>query len=147
MNMACDERSHRRQTNLPSCRYATDKGFLLLQSDRTISSSCSNDTSLSNSLSSLYIWDLEHLHRVRYMAYQMVRDMAYNEVRSALVVMSSNSRTLDRVCEDQNSACLTNFGTYYFVVVFLFFLNMALNYLCFFPFLPYFSDAVSIGRR
>ena len=35
--------------------------------------------------------------RTRYIAYQIVRDIAYNEVRRALVVMRSTSRTLYRV--------------------------------------------------
>ena len=55
-------------------------------------------------------------------AYEIVRDIAYNEVRKALLVRSSKSRTLYRVQRDQNSGfChLTNFGTYYFFVVFYF---------------------------
>jgi hypothetical protein len=90
---------------------------------------------------------LEHLLRVRCIAYQIVRDIAYNEVRKAIFVVSSKSRTLYRVREDQNSACLTNFGTYYFVVVFLFFATKMLNNLCFLLSLLHFSDAFAIGRR
>ena len=55
---------------------------------------------------------LEHLLRVRRIAYQIVRYTASSSVLRAIFIVSSKSRTRYRVREDQNSDRLTNFGQY-----------------------------------